>query len=180
MSAFAKTFLRTAGSQLGGYLDDALALGGRIGQEAATVGLQAAKAKFAPGMAATGKEVPAFLKESSRAIVPTAGKLLGQTAVVSTGLAAANMFDQQSQYSQPMTSGVGNAEMQNFLMNQQLQNQKFMHDLMLVKNRAESRVPGAQYPGSLYGGMDDRSFEKSILDEVGVFGRGLYGTGLRA
>ena len=26
----------------------------------------------------------------------------------------------------------------------------------------------------------DRSFEKSILDEVGIFGRGLYGTGLRA
>ena len=33
---------------------------------------------------------------------------------------------------------------------------------------------------SLYGGVGDRSFEKSILDEVGIFGRGLYGTGLRA
>ena len=43
MSSFAKTFLRTAGSQLGGYLDDALSLGGRIGKEAATAGLQAAK-----------------------------------------------------------------------------------------------------------------------------------------
>ena len=65
-------------------------------------------------------------------------------------------------------------------MNQQLQNQKFMHEMALVQARAESRIPGAQYPGSLYTGMNDRAFEKSILDEVGVFGRGLYGTGLRA
>jgi hypothetical protein len=79
-----------------------------------------------------------------------------------------------------MRSGVGTAEMQNFLMSQQLQNQKFAHDMALVQARAESRIPGAQYPGSLYGGVGDRSFEKSILDEVGIFGRGLYGTGLRA
>jgi len=26
----------------------------------------------------------------------------------------------------------------------------------------------------------DRAFEKSLLDEVGVFGRSIYGTGLRA
>ena len=55
-----------------------------------------------------------------------------------------------------------------------------MHDMALVQARAESRIPGAQYPGSLYGMTGDRSFEKSILDEVGIFGRGLYGTGLRA
>ena len=52
--------------------------------------------------------------------------------------------------------------------------------MMLVQARAESRIPGAQYPGSLYGVMGDRAFEKSFLDEVGIFGRGLYGTGLRA
>ena len=75
---------------------------------------------------------------------------------------------------------LGNAEIQAFLNQQQLQNQKFMHDMALVQARAESRIPGAQYPGSLYAGVGDRSFEKSILDEVGVFGRGLYGTGLRA
>ena len=46
----------------------------------------------------------------------TAGKLVGQGAVVGAGLAAANMMDQQSEYSQPMSSGVGNAEIQNFLM----------------------------------------------------------------
>ena len=79
-----------------------------------------------------------------------------------------------------MSKGTGNKEMDNFLMSQALQNQKFMHDMALVQARAESRIPGAQYPGSLYGMSGDRAFEKSLLDEVGVFGRGIYGTGLRA
>ena len=176
----AKQFLRRAGGALGSYLDDAFRLGGNVGADLATTALKAGKAKFAPSMGAYGKEVPMLLREGSKQAIPTAGRLLGQGAVLGTGLAAAGMLDQQSEYSQPMTSGLGNAEMQSFLMNQQLQNQKFMHDMALVQARAESRIPGAQYPGSLYGTVGDRSFEKSILDEVGVFGRGLYGTGLRA
>ena len=177
----AKTFLRTAGTALGSYLDDAFRLGGNVGQNLATSALKAGKAKFAPQLVGkTGSEVPMLLREGAKSAVPTAGRLLGQTVVAGTGLAAAGMLDQQSEYSQPMTSGLGNAEMQNFLLSQQLQNQKFMHDMALVQARAESRIPGAQYPGSLYGGVGDRSFEKSILDEVGIFGRGLYGTGLRA
>ena len=177
----AKQFLRTAGGALGSYLDEAFGLGGKVGQNIATSALKAGKAKFAPELVGkTGKEVPTLLREGAKSAVPTAGRLLGQGAVLGTGLAAAGMLDQQSEYSQPMTGGLGNAEMQNFLMSQQLQNQKFMHDMALVQARAESRIPGAQYPGSLYGGIGDRSFEKSILDEVGIFGRGLYGTGLRA
>ena len=177
----AKTFLRTAGTALGSYLDDAFRLGGNVGADLATTALKAGKAKFAPQLVGkTGKEVPMLLREGSRATIPTAGRLLGQTAVAGTGLAAAGMLDQQSEYSQPMSSGVGTADLQNFMMSQQLQNQKFMHDMALVQARAESRIPGAQYPGSLYGMTGDRSFEKSILDEVGIFGRGLYGTGLRA
>ena len=177
----AKTFLRTAGGALGSYLDEAFGLGGKVGQNIATSALKAGKAKFAPQLVGkTGSEVPMLLREGAKSAVPTAGRLLGQGAVLGTGLAAAGMLDQQSEYSQPMTSGLGNAEMQNFLLSQQLQNQKFMHDMALVQARAESRIPGAQYPGSLYGGVGDRSFEKSILDEVGIFGRGLYGTGLRA
>ena len=176
-----KVFLRTAGTALKGYLDDALRIGGNVGQEAATAVLRAGKAKFAPDLVGkVGKEVPMLLREGSRATIPTAGKRLGQTAVIGAGFAAANMMDQQSEYSQPMSSGVGTADLQKFMMSQQLQNQKFMHDMALIQNRAESRIPGAQYPGSLYGMMGDRSFEKSILDEVGIFGRGLYGTGLRA
>tara|TARA_B100000214_G_scaffold283600_1_gene213192 strand:+ start:997 stop:1542 length:546 start_codon:yes stop_codon:yes gene_type:complete len=181
MRTIAKTFLRTAGSQLGGYLDKALDIGGKVGQDAATAALNYGVQRFAPELVGkVGKEVPRLLRNNPSSVVPQAGKLAGQAAVIGTGFAAANMMDQQSEYSQPMTSGLGNAEMQAFLQQQQLQNQKFMHDMMLVQARAESRVPGAQYPGSLYGGMGDRAFEKSILDEVGVFGRGLYGTGLRA
>ena len=176
-----KVFLRTAGTALKGYLDDALRIGGNVGQEAATAVLRAGKAKFAPDLVGkVGKEVPMLLREGSRATIPTAGKRLGQAAVFGTGLAAAGMIDQQSDYSQPMSTGVGTADLQKFMMSQQLQNQKFMHDMALIQNRAESRIPGAQYPGSLYGMTGDRSFEKSILDEVGIFGRGLYGTGLRA
>ncbi len=177
----AKTFLRTAGTALGSYLDDAFRLGGNVGQNLATSALKAGKAKFAPQLVGkTGSEVPMLLREGAKSAVPTAGRLLGQGAVLGTGLAAAGMLDQQSEYSQPMSSGVGTADLQKFMMSQQLQNQKFMHDMALIQNRAESRVPGAQYPGSLYGMTGDRSFEKSILDEVGIFGRGLYGTGLRA
>ena len=179
-STLAKKFLRTAGGALGSYLDEAFGLGGKVGQNLATSALKAGKAKFAPSMGAYGKEVPMLLREGSKQAIPTAGRLLGKGAVLGTGLAAAGMLDQQSEYSQPMSSGVGTADLQKFMMSQQLQNQKFMHDMALVQARAESRIPGAQYPGSLYGMMGDRSFEKSILDEVGIFGRGLYGTGLRA
>ena len=181
MRQLAKNFLRTAGTSLGSYLDDAFRLGGDVGQNIATSALKAGKAKFAPQLVGkTGSEVPMLLREGTKSAIPTAGRLIGQGAVFGTGLAAAGMLDQQSEYSQPMTSQLGNAEMQAFLNQQQLQNQKFMHDMMLIQNRAESRIPGAQYPGSLYGMTGDRSFEKSILDEVGIFGRGLYGTGLRA
>jgi len=181
MRQLAKNFLRTAGTGLKTYLDDAFRLGGNVGQEAATAALRAGKAKFAPQLVGqTGKAVPMLLREGPKSAIPTAGRLIGQGSVFGTGLLAANMLDQQSEYSQPMTSQLGNAEMQAFLNQQQLQNQKFQHDMALVQARAESRIPGAQYPGSLYGTVGDRSFEKSILDEVGVFGRGLYGTGLRA
>ncbi len=114
IGATGKSFLRLAGSSLGGYLDDALGIGGRIGQQAATAALKAGKAKFAPSMAATGKEVPAFLREGSRAIIPTAGKLVGQGAVVGAGLAAANMMDQQSTHTQPMSTGAGSSDINNF------------------------------------------------------------------
>ena len=180
-----KRFLRTAGTMLGSYLDDAFRLGGNVGQNLATSALQAGKAKFAPQLVGkTGKEVPVLLREGAKSAIPTAGRLLGQGTVLGTGLLAAGILDQQSQYSQPMTSDLGNAQMQNFLMSQQLQNQKFAHDLALVQARAESRIPGAQYPGSLY---DMARAEKEITDageitnrEVQGIGRMIYGTGLRA
>ena len=103
-------------------------------------------------------------------------------------------MDQQSNYSQPMSGGTGNKEMDNFLMSQALQNQKFMHDMALVQARAESRIPGAQYPGSLYNMTqksdvlrDAAEAERLYTDageitnrEVQGIGRMIYGTGLRA
>ena len=185
LGAIGKQFLRFAGPNLNGYFDKALGLGGKVGQAAATSALNYGINKFAPQIAGkTGKEVPKLLRSSATSPIPQLGKLVGQGAVVGTGLAAANMLDQQSQYSQPMTSDIGNAQMQNFLMSQQLQNQKFAHDMALVQARAESRIPGAQYPGSL---LDQAMAEKQITDageitnrEVQGIGRMIYGTGLRA
>ena len=89
---------------------------------------------------------------------------------------ALNSMDQQSEYSQPMPSGVGNRDMANFMYSQQLQNQKFMHDMALVQMRAESRIPGAQYPGSL---QEQHAFSQGVLNEVGAIGRMTLGTGVR-
>ena len=195
MRQVAKNFLRTAGTSLGSYLDEALGLGGKVGQNLATSALKAGKAKFAPQLVGkTGSEVPMLLREGTKSAIPTAGRLLGQATVFGTGLAAAGMLDQQSEYSQPMSSGVGTADLQKFMMSQQLQNQKFMHDMALVQARAESRIPGAQYPGSLLSMTqksdvlrDAAEAERLYTDageitnrEVQGIGRMIYGTGLRA
>ena len=181
-----KNFLRTAGTGLKNYLDEAFRLGGNVGQQAATSALRAGKAQFAPQLVGkTGKAVPMLLREGSKSAIPTAGRLLGQTVVAGTGLAAAGMLDQQSEYSQPISKGSsGSSDVDKFLMSQQLQNQKFMHDMALIQARAESRIPGAQYAGSL---LDQAMAEKQITDageitnrEVQGIGRMIYGTGLRA
>ena len=75
-----------------------------------------------------------------------------------------------------MSVGTGDRNMDNFLMSQQLQNQKFMHDMALVQARAESRIPGAQYPGSL---QEQQAFSQGVLNEVGAIGRMTLGTGVR-
>ena len=182
----AKTaFLRTAGTALKSYLDDALRIGGNVGQEAATAALRAGKAQFAPDLVGkVGKEVPMLLREGSRATIPTAGKRLGQAAVLGTGLAAAGMIDQQSEYSQPMSNSVGSTEVDQFLMKSALQEQQFRHDIALERARAEARIPGAQYGGSL---LDAARAEREMVEAgeatnreaLGV-ARSIYGTGLRA
>ena len=176
---------RLAGAKLGGYLDDALRIGGQVGQDLATAGLKAGKAKFAPQMVgAATSEVPRVLREGSKSVIPTAGRLLGKGAVVGTGLAAVGMLDQQSEYSQPMSNSVGNAEIDRFLMKQALQQQQFQHDIALERARAEARIPGAQFGGSL---LDAARAEKELVQagevtnqEVMGAARMLYGTGLRA
>ena len=180
-----KALLRLAGSQLGGFLDEALRIGGNVGQDLATAGLRAGKAKFAPQMVgATTNEVPRVLREGSKSVIPTAGRLLGKGAVVGTGLAAAGMLDQQSEYSQPMSNSVGNKEYDQFLQKAALQEQQFRHSLALEQARAEARIPGAQYGGSL---LDAARAEREMVEAgeatnreaLGV-ARSIYGTGLRA
>ena len=182
----AKTaFLRLAGSQLGGFLDDALRIGGVVGEKAATGLLRAGKSQFAPDLVGkVGKEVPTLLREGSRAVVPSAGRLLGKGAVVGTGLAAVGMLDQQSDYSQPMSNSVGNKEVDQFLMKAALQEQQFRHSLALEQARAEARTPGAQYGGSL---LDYARAEQALVEagevtnrEAKDIARSIYGTGLRA
>ena len=163
-----------AGQQLGKYFDtisDAVGAVANLGGQAA---VRFGTDTFAKGVAQ--KSLNPILRSSATSKIPKATEAVARLGVAGLGLYGTDMiFDQQSQHTQPMRGGVGDAGMSNFLMSQQLQNQKFMHDMMLVQARAESRTPGPQY-----GGLGDRAFEKSILDEVGVFGRGLYGTGLRA
>ena len=180
-----KAFLRTAGTALSSYLDDALRIGGNIGQEAATAALRAGKAKFAPDLVGkVGKEVPKLLREGSRADIPTAGRRLGQAGVLGLGLAASGMIDQQSDYSQPMSNSVGNREYDQFLQKAALQEQQFRHELALERARAEARTPGAQYGGSL---LDYARAEQALVEagevtnrEAKDIARSIYGTGLRA
>ena len=168
-----------AGQQLGKYFDTLSGTVGKLASAGTQAALRAGTDKFMAGVAQ--KDLPKILRSSATSMLPRAADAAGQLGVAGLGAFALDRaFDQQSQYSQPMSSGVGTADMQKFLMSQELQNQKFMHDMALVQARAESRIPGAQYPGSLQGLSGERAFEKSILDEVGVFGRGIYGTGLRA
>jgi len=167
-----------AGDAMTGYFKGIFGAAGRAGKAATQGALNYGRGVLAPE--ATTSQIPKLLRAGANSPLPQLGYYGGQAALAGGIAAAVASMDQQSNYSQPMSGGTGNTEMDKFVMQQQLQNQKFMHDMALVQARAESRIPGAQYPGSLYGMTGDRAFEKSLLDEVGVFGRGIYGTGLRA
>mgnify|MGYP003314237732 CR=1 FL=1 len=167
-----------AGQKLGKFFDIISGTAGKLATKATQAGVGKAADTFYKGVAQ--ENLPMALRSSATSMLPKAAGAAAQLGTYALGTAALDrgldqVFDQQSAHTQPMPSGVGNKDMANFLYSQQLQNQKFMHDMMLVQARAESRTPGPQY-----GGLGDRAFEKSLLDEVGVFGRGLYGTGLRA
>jgi len=183
----AKSILRTAGEGLKNYLDDALRLGGTVGQELATAGLRAGKSKFAPELVdAATREVPKLLRETAKSPIPTAGRLVGQGVVGGGLLYGASLLDQQSEHTQPISKGSsGSSDVDKFLMSQQLQNQKFMHDMALVQARAESRTPGTQFAG---GSLTDAARAEQLMTEAGEvtnrevkdIARMIYGTGLRA
>ena len=186
MSAATK-LLALAGGKLGGYLDEALKLGGNVGQQVATSALRAGKSKFAPQFVdAATTEVPKLLREGAKSPIPLAGKLAGQALVGGGLLYGASLLDQQSEHTQPISKGSsGSSDVDKFLMSQQLQNQKFMHDMALVQARAESRTPGTQFAG---GSLSDAARAEQLMTDAGEItnrevlqvARSIYGTGLRA
>lgn len=176
-----------AGQKLGKFFDVISGTAGKLATKATQAGVGKVADTFYKGVAQ--ENLPMVLRSSATSMLPKAAGAaaqIGTYALGSYGLDRGldQVFDQQSQYTQPMPSGVGNKDMANFLYSQQLQNQKFMHDMALVQARAESRTPGAQYGGSL---LDQARAEKEITDageitnrEVQGIGRMIYGTGLRA
>ena len=183
-----------AGQQLGKYFDTLSGTVGKLASAGTQAALRAGTDKFMAGVAQ--KDLPKILRSSATSMLPRAADAAGQLGVAGLGAFALDrVFDQQSEHTQPMSKGSsGSSEVDKFLMSQELQNQKFMHDMALVQARAESRIPGAQYPGSLYN-MTQRSdvlrdaaeAERLYTDagevtnrEVQGIGRMIYGTGLRA
>tara|TARA_A100001391_G_scaffold142060_2_gene99883 strand:+ start:235 stop:810 length:576 start_codon:yes stop_codon:yes gene_type:complete len=176
-----------AGQKLGKFFDIISGTAGKLATQATQAGVGKVADTFYKGVAQ--ENLPMVLRSSATSMLPRAAGAaaqIGTYALGSYGLDKGldQVFDQQSQHTQPMPSGVGNRDMANFLYSQQLQNQKFMHDMALVQARAESRIPGAQYGGSL---LDQARAEKEITDageitnrEVQGIGRMIYGTGLRA
>ena len=173
-----------AGQKLGKYFDTISGTVGRLAKEGTQGALRAGTDKFMAGVAQ--KDLPKILRSSATSMLPRAADAAGQLGVAGLGAFALDrVFDQQSEHTQPMSKGSsGSSEVDKFLMSQQLQNQKFMHDMALVQARAESRIPAAQYGGSL---RDAAEAERLYTDageitnrKVQGIGRMIYGTGLRA
>ena len=183
-----------AGQQLGKYFDTLSGTVGKLASAGTQATLRAGTDKFMAGVAQ--KELPKILRSSATSMLPRAADAAGQLGVAGLGAFALDrVFDQQSEHTQPMSKGSsGSSEVDKFLMSQELQNQKFMHDMALVQARAESRIPGAQYPGSLYNMTQRSDVQRDAAEaerlyteageitnrEVQGFGRMIYGTGLRA
>ena len=172
-----------AGQQLGKFFDIFSGTAGRLASQATQAGLGKVTDTFYKGVAQ--QNLPKFLRSSATSMLPRAADAAAQLGVAGLGAYGLDMaFDQQSQHTQPMSGGTGNRGMDNFLMSQQLQNQKFMNDMMLIQARAEARTPGSQFGSAM---LDLAKAEKEITDageitnrEVQGIGRMIYGTGLRA
>jgi len=176
--------VRAAGTNLTNYLDKALKVGGSVGREAAAAGLQFGLDKFAPRIARIPtKDKPALLRGGRGSVIPQVGEMLGQAVVGGGLLYGASLLDQQSDHTQPMPKSTGDTNMDKFLMDQELQRQKFEQEMALIQNRAESRTPGSQF-----GGLRDAALAEKEMSEAGEVtnkevlhvARSIYGTGFRA
>ena len=180
---------RAAGSALQKYFTNLLNVSGQAGNLATRELLKAGTGTFAPNVAQTA--LNPFLRSGAASITPKIGGLAAQTFVVGSGIsgtasAVDKMFDQQSQYSQPIKQGsTGDRGMDQFLLQQQLQNQKFQLDMQLVQAKANAMIPKNQ-PNSANDLLRLAEAEKVMTEageitnkEVQAIARSIYGTGTR-
>ena len=180
---------RAAGSALQKYFTNLLNVSGQAGNLATRELLTAGTGTFAPNVAQTA--LNPFLRSGATSITPKIGGLAAQTFVVGSGIsgtasAVDKMFDQQSQYSQPIKQGsTGDRGMDQFLLQQQLQNQKFQLDMQLVQAKANAMIPKNQ-PNSANDLLRLAEAEKVMTEagevtnkEVQAIARSIYGTGTR-
>ena len=180
---------KMAGSALKKYFANLMAQTGRAGRTATSEILRAGTDKFIPGV--TQKALNPFLRSGAQNITPQLGGVAAQTAVIGAGFGGITssvdkIFDQQSQHSQPIKQGTtGDRSMDQFLLQQQLQNQKFQLDMQLIQAKANAVVPKNQ-PNSSTDLLRLAEAEKVMTEageitnkEVQAIARSIYGTGTR-
>ena len=181
---------KMAGSALKKYFANLMAQTGRAGRTATSEILRAGTDKFIPGV--TQKALNPFLRSGAQNITPQLGGLAAQTGVIGAGLSGITgsidkMFDQQSQHTQPIKKGrSGDMAMDQFLLQQQLQNQKFQLDMALIQAKNAALVPRNQ-PQSAESILRLAEAEKTMTEageltnkEVQGIARMIFGTGFRA
>ena len=181
---------KLAGSALKQYFDELLKVSGDVGTKATQKILKLGTNTFMPG--ATGKAIPEFLRSSATSITPRAGGVAAKTFVIGSGLAGTaevvdKMMGQQSQHTQPIKKGTsGDMGMDQFLLQQQLQNQKFQLDMALIQAKNAALVPRNQ-PQSAESILRLAEAEKTMTEageltnkEVQGIARMIFGTGFRA
>ena len=131
-----------AGDAMQGYFKGLFGAAGKAGKAATQGALNYGRSVVAPG--ATTSQIPKLLRAGANSPLPQLGYYGGQAALAGGIFAAANAMDQQSEHSQPMPGGTGNAEMDKFIMQQKLNQQKFDHEMKLTYAREEARIPGKQ------------------------------------
>ena len=112
-----------AGQKLGKFFDVVSGTAGRLASQATQAGVGKVADTFYKGVAQ--ENLPRVLRSSASSMLPRAADAAAQLGVAGLGAYGLDQaFDQQSAHSQPMSGGTGNRGMDNFLMSQQLQNQK--------------------------------------------------------
>ena len=181
---------KLAGSALKNYFANLMNVTGQVGSQATRQVLRAGTDKFAPNVAQSA--LNPFLRSGAQSITPKVGALAAQTGVIGLGLAPVGqaidkVFDQQSEHTQPIKKGTsGDMAMDQFLLQQQLQNQKFQLDMALIQAKNAALVPRNQ-PQSAESILRLAEAEKTMTEageltnkEVQGIARMIFGTGFRA